>query len=87
MFYGSVIKQQIKYVVFNTKIRSFFTKYLQLYSYSKSVYLRMFSTSQKLSFLGSPQVTINMNKKKNLNKNSKYKPPIVQWLVPIRNAL
>jgi hypothetical protein len=45
------------------------------------------STSPKLPLFGSPQVIINMNKKTNLNKNSKFKPPIVQWPNPIRNAL
>ncbi len=39
MFYENVIKQQIKFVIFNTRICSFFTKYLHLYSYSKHVYL------------------------------------------------
>jgi hypothetical protein len=70
MFYGSLIKQQIKFVVFNTKICNFFTKYLHLYSHSQNVYLWMSSTSPKLPLLGIPQVTINMNKKTKFNKNS-----------------
>jgi hypothetical protein len=70
MFYGSVIKQQIKFVVFNTKICSFSTKYLHLYSHSKNVYLWLSSTSPKLPLLVSPQVTINMNKKTKFNKKS-----------------
>ncbi len=41
----------------------------------------------KTPILGSPQVTINMNYKIKLNNNSKFKPPIVQWLIPICNAL
>jgi hypothetical protein len=77
MFYENVIKKQIKFAVFNTKICSFFTKYLHLYSYSKSVYLQMSSTFQKLPLLGSPQITINMNNKTKFNKNSKLKPSIV----------
>jgi hypothetical protein len=63
MFYGSVIKQQIKFVIFNIKIYSFFTKYSHLYSYSQNVFLWMSSTFQKLRLLGTPQVTINMNNK------------------------
>jgi hypothetical protein len=43
----------------------------------------MSSTSSKLPFLGSPQVTINMIKETKLNKNSEFKPPIVQWFIPI----
>jgi hypothetical protein len=63
MFYGSVIKQQIKYVIFNIKIYSFFTKYSHIYFYSQNVYLQMSSTFPKLPLLGTPKVTINMNNK------------------------
>jgi len=59
----SVIKQQIKYVIFNIKIYSFFTKYSHIYSYSQNVYLQMFSTFPKLPLLGTPKVAINMNNK------------------------
>jgi hypothetical protein len=44
--YESAIKQQIKFVVFNTKIFNFSTKYLHKDPYSKSVYLRMSSISK-----------------------------------------
>jgi hypothetical protein len=47
----------------------------------------MSSTFPKLQLLGNPQVTINMNNKTKLNKNSKFKPPIIQWPIPIHNAL
>jgi hypothetical protein len=42
---------------------------------------------QKLPLLGNPQVTINMNSKTKPNKNSKFKPPNVQWPILIYNAL
>jgi len=87
MFYWSVTKQQIKFVIFNTKICSLSTKYLHLYSYSKTMCLWMSSTFPKLPLLGSPQVTINMNNETKLNKNSKFKTSIVQWPITIPNAL
>jgi hypothetical protein len=43
----------------------------------------MSSTFPKFPLLGNPQVTINMNNKQ--NKNSKFKPSIVQWAIPICN--
>ncbi len=39
MFHGSVIKQKIKFVIFNIRIYNFFTKYLHIYFYSKNVCL------------------------------------------------
>ncbi len=41
----------------------------------------------KTPTLDSPQVTINMIYKTKVNKNLKFKPPIVQWFIPIYNAL
>ncbi len=57
-------------MVINIRICSSFTKYLHLYSYSISVSTIVL----KLPALGNPCVTINMNKKTKLNKNSKFKP-------------
>ncbi len=51
MFYESVIKRQIKFVIFNIRIYSFFTKYLHIYFYSKNVCLWMSATFPKLPFL------------------------------------
>jgi hypothetical protein len=55
MFYGSIIKQQIKYVIFNIKIYSFFTNYLHIYFYSKNVCLQMSATFPKLPLLKVPK--------------------------------
>jgi hypothetical protein len=79
MFYGSVIKPQIKHVIFNIKIYSFYAKNSHIYSYSQNVCLQMSSTFPKLPLLGTPKVTINMN--------NKIQTPIVQWPIPIHNAL
>jgi hypothetical protein len=42
---------------------------------------------QKLPPLGNPQVTINMNKKTKLNKNSEFKPLKCQWPILSCKAL
>jgi len=87
MFYGSVIKQQTKSIIFNIRIYSFFYKvFTYLFLFQKCVSMNVHN-SPKTPTLGSPQVTINMNYKIKLNKNSKFKPPIVQWLIPICNPL
>jgi len=86
MFYGSVIKQKIKYVIFNIRIYSVSTNpYISIFIPKMRVY-KCPQLSQTPT-LDSPQVTINMIYKTKVNKNSKFKPPIVQWFIPICNAL
>jgi hypothetical protein len=65
MFYGSIIKQQIKSVIFNIRIYSFFTKYLHIYFYSKNVCLWMSATFPKLPLLVVPNSPSTWSTKQN----------------------
>ncbi len=75
MFYESAIKQQIKYVVFNTKICNFSTKYLPKGSYSKSVSMNVLNFP-KLPLLSSLEVTINMTRKQNSTRIQNSNPQL-----------
>jgi len=55
IFYGSLIKQQIKSIILNIKICSFSTKYLPIYFYSKNVCLWMSATLRKFPLLVIPK--------------------------------
>ncbi len=68
-----------KFVIFNTRMCNFSTKYMYFYFYSQNVCIRMSSTFPKLPFLGNPQITININ----INNKSQQKFKIQTTSCPI----
>jgi hypothetical protein len=81
MFYGSVIKQQIQSIIFNTKIYNFSTKYLYMYPYSQNVCLWMSSIFPKLPFLGSPQDHQHEQQKQNSTRIQNSNPQLSNGLI------
>jgi hypothetical protein len=82
MFYGSVIKQQIKYVIFNIRIYSFSTKYLHIYFYSKNVCQQMSAIFPKLPLLVVPKSPSTWTTKQNSTKIQNSNPQLSNGLFP-----
>jgi len=71
----------IKNYIFN-----FSTKYIHLCFYSRIMCLQMSSTFPKLPLLGTVHKSPSTWTTKQ-NKNSKFKPQIIEWPIPIYDAL